>query len=179
MPKFKEPNIKWQDSKARKLVLQYLRQGKIPMDPNQRNDDGKRITGAMLFDVVCSMDVENIKYDRDKFPRRLGALRKKIRKESEPKFEEPSIKWQDSQAKKNLTKYLREGSIPLDPDAVDPDGNSITPAIVYKMVIDDLKDEELAKYDKKNLLAACVGFEDKFRPMKAVQKKTENTTRST
>ena len=43
MPQFKEPDIKWQDSKAKKLVLQYLREKKIPLSSEEKNDEGKRI----------------------------------------------------------------------------------------------------------------------------------------
>jgi len=72
---------------------------------------------------------ENIKYDPKKFSQRLGALRKKIREEGEEKFKEPDVKWEHSQAKKNVTKYLREGLIPLNPKAFDRDGKRITPKI--------------------------------------------------
>ena len=91
MPQFKEPDIKWQDSKAKKLVLQYLREKKIPLSSEEKNDEGKRITSAMVFNMVCSMDGgENAKYDPKKFSQRLSALRKKIREEGEEKSRSPT-----------------------------------------------------------------------------------------
>lgn len=146
MSSFKEPKTKWKDSKAKQLVLQYLQDKVIPLDSKEKNSEGKRISSGMIYKLVCEIDGgENCKYDPKNFPKRLGVLQKKIREEGEEKFKEPDIVWQYSQAKKNLTKYLREGLIPLDPNAVDTDGGKITPAIVYKMVKDDLKDEEIGK----------------------------------
>ena len=126
------------------------------MSSEEKNDEGKRITSAMVFDMVCSMDgEENAKYDPKKFSQRLSALRKKIREEGEEKFKEPDVKWEYSQAKKNVTKYLREGLIPLNSKAIDKDGKQITPRIVYKMITEDLGDKELKLYDRKKF-ANCL-----------------------
>ena len=146
---FKEPKTKWANSKARDLLLKYLREKAIPLDAKAVDANGKRITTKMIYEMVKEMDGENKKYDPDKFGNRLGSLRKKVREEKEPKFEEPSIKWENSDAKQLVIRYLREGLLPMDPKATDTNGSPITADMVWKMACELDTDNILTLYDRK------------------------------
>ena len=136
MADFVEPEIKWAKSKAKELLLEYLKDGRVPLDSNATDESGKRLTSKKIYEKVCTLDEENKKYDPSKFPSRLSALRKKIKDEKNPaqKFKEPDIPWQSSKAKKLLVKYLRDGTIPFDPKAQDDKGDRLTPKRIYEML---------------------------------------------
>jgi hypothetical protein len=62
---FKEPKIKWKDSKARALLYKELTNGNIPRDAKDSNG---RFTLPLLKDIY-NMHEEYKLYDPKKFPR--------------------------------------------------------------------------------------------------------------
>jgi hypothetical protein len=68
--KFKEPKIKWKDSKARVILNKDLCEGKIPRHATDQY--GKK---TMKLEVIFQMHEEYKLYDREKFSSRLGKVR--------------------------------------------------------------------------------------------------------
>jgi hypothetical protein len=70
-PSFKEPTIKWKDSKARTLLYKQLTDGNIPKDAKDSNG----CFTVPLLDDIYKMHEEYKLYDRTKFSSRLSSLR--------------------------------------------------------------------------------------------------------
>jgi hypothetical protein len=137
--KFIEPDVKWKNSKAKRLLYKDIVEGEVP--PDATDADGR---STMQLSVIYLMHPEFAEYDYEKFSSRLSSLRAAIVKEKtakeSAKFKEPKVKWKKSKARRLLYKDIVEGEVP--PDATDADGRST-------MQLSDiyLMHEEFAEYD--------------------------------
>jgi hypothetical protein len=118
---FKEPEVKWKQSKARRLLCKDVVEGRVP--PDATDADGQ---STMQLSDIYLMHPEFAECDYEKFSSRLSSLRaaivkRKAAKENE-KFKEPKVKWKKSKARRLLCKHIVEGEVP--PDATDADGRS-------------------------------------------------------
>ena len=70
---FKEPKIKWEKSRARKLLYNDVKEGKVPLEAME---DGKQTTD---YTQVYMMHPEYAEWDFDRLPSRLAGIRKIIK----------------------------------------------------------------------------------------------------
>ena len=69
-----EPKIKWKKSKAKQLLYQDIRDGRVPL--NSKDENGK---STMNLRVIYDMRPEYSEYHYDKFSSRVSSLRKTIK----------------------------------------------------------------------------------------------------
>jgi hypothetical protein len=85
---FIEPDVKWKESKAKRLLYKDIVEGKVP--PDATDADGR---STMHLSEIYVMHPEFAEYDYKKFSSRLSSLRAAIVKEKtakeNEKFKEP------------------------------------------------------------------------------------------
>jgi hypothetical protein len=74
--KFIEPDVKWKNSKAKRLLYKDIVEGEVP--PDATDADGR---STMQLSVIYLMHPEFAEYDYEKFSSRLSSLRAAIVKE--------------------------------------------------------------------------------------------------
>jgi hypothetical protein len=119
---FKEPDVKWKESKAKRLLYKDIVDGEVPMEAT--GADGR---STMPLSDIYAMHPEFAEYAYNKFSSRLSSLRaaivkEKTAKEENEKFKEPKVKWKKSKARRLLYKDIVDGEVPM--DATGTDGQS-------------------------------------------------------
>jgi hypothetical protein len=121
--KFVEPKINWRKSKAKLLLHQDVKEGRVPLERDEVNKHGDPIS----LKEVYALHPEYAEYDYEKFSLRLSSIRKTVKehnhhvKMDQSAFSNfvaahpPSlysakgyIQWQGSKAKKQLKDDLRD-----------------------------------------------------------------------
>jgi len=120
---FKEPSIKWANSKAKKILYKDIMKGLVPI--TAKDENGK---STMELKDIYSMHPEYAEYDYEKFSSRLSSLRKTIAvKDARAEADQiavdlfiknrdaPSlfsskgyIQWQGSEAQKKVRLIIKE-----------------------------------------------------------------------
>jgi hypothetical protein len=70
---FKEPKVKWEKSRAKKLLYNDIIKGIVPLDPKDDDD------GVLNLKGIYSMRPEYSEYSYEKFSGRIASLRKTVR----------------------------------------------------------------------------------------------------
>ena len=122
---FEEPEIPWKKSKARKLLYDDVREGRVPL--KAKDENGQKTTD---ISKVYSMHPEYADYDFDKFQSRLSGIRKTItNKNSRANDDKASFdnfcanhtistvscygysQWQGSSAQKLVKEHIKDGTL--------------------------------------------------------------------
>ena len=120
---FEEPGIRWEKSRAWKLLYSDVKEGRVPLEGKDEN--GKNTTD---YKDLYYMHQEYALWDFDTFPRRLAGIRKIIKKndaradDDQAAFDQfvqnnevstfnhyGQIQWQGSRAQKLLNKDIKNG----------------------------------------------------------------------
>jgi hypothetical protein len=121
--KFVEPKIKWRKSKAKLLLYQDVKEGRVPLEKDEVNEHGDQLS----LEEVYASHPEYAKYDYEKFSSRLSSIRKTVKEHNHRAEMDQSafsnfvaahppslysakgyIQWQGSRAKKQLKDDLRD-----------------------------------------------------------------------
>jgi hypothetical protein len=121
---FKEPKIKWRNSKAKRLLYQAMMDGRVTLDKDDLGDGGEKMTLRAIY----VLEAEFAEYNYDKFSHRVSSLRKTIT-DAESRAEQdqeaydnftashpPSLyshkgymQWQGSDAQKQAIEDIKKG----------------------------------------------------------------------